>query len=186
MYDLLCCKDEIGSSSRKQNCLKRVKNALSSREMTKRFSGNLQNVSCYSTLFGPNAIFIILLQLKTGYFTVIDTRQFYSFREDVSERRELLNRTRNLVQFFGVLNCTIPPILIHPLEHIPSHFTGLHPTLLHITVSYHIAPKPYTIPNCRPLYHTMQYYILLSFFPYSLSSLVLFLSITLLRMLTNL
>lgn len=43
MYNLHCCKDEVASSDKKQSALKRFRNAIFSSEMTKRFSGHLQN-----------------------------------------------------------------------------------------------------------------------------------------------
>ncbi len=45
MYNLFRCKNEDGSSQRKKNALRRLKSSLNNTEMTKRFSGHLQNVS---------------------------------------------------------------------------------------------------------------------------------------------
>ena len=45
MYNLLRCKNEDGSSTRKKNALKRLKGSLKKSELTNRFSGSLQNVS---------------------------------------------------------------------------------------------------------------------------------------------
>ncbi|CAB3995353.1 ubiquitin carboxyl-terminal hydrolase 37 isoform X1 [Paramuricea clavata] len=43
MYNLFRWKNDDGSSTRKKNALKRLKNSLNGSEMTKRFSGYLQN-----------------------------------------------------------------------------------------------------------------------------------------------
>ena len=60
MYNLHCCKDDA-NSLKKGSALKMLKNAIASSEMTKRFSGHLQNVSLMEKVVLQLLIAVILL-----------------------------------------------------------------------------------------------------------------------------
>ena len=75
MYNLHCCKDDA-NSLKKESALKTLKNAIASSEMTKKFSGHLQNVSLMEKVVLLIAVILLFIPRPNGGLIHVQYMQF--------------------------------------------------------------------------------------------------------------